>query len=246
MPPELQGDVAFVKTQASRITTNVTVTGLFSKGSSSTGVKAPTVKPYAVKDLSLSRKGAETIGLDLSAFNIPFAFHSVKVEGAFSFRLVHEEATAAAPISVRCAWGLASYTGSASRGKWGVEMNIPQGNSMACELLAAPDVDPWRLFLWVGPPSALIPPEFPSGGGLVRGEVRYEATSTNAAPLGLKSAMITATFFTKEGRTVAAVERLVPGRVVMQCSTPPAEQPIFVAIGASLYIRDGQASWFEY
>lgn len=246
MPPELQGDVALVKTEAVRISTHLSISGPFFKGPSSTGGKAPSLKPFSVKDLAINPKKEESSRFDLSAFNVQFGFQSVKVAQTFSFRLVNDDTPAAAPVTVRCAWGLASSTTSGSKGKWGIEMLIPQGNSMACELFDAPDVSPWRLFLWVGPPSELIPPEFPSGGGLVRGEVRYEAASTNAAPLGLKSAMITATFFTKEGRAVAAVERLVPGRVVMPCSIPPAEQAIFVAIGAALYIRDGQASWFEY
>ena len=87
-----------------------------------------------------------------------------------------------------------------------------------------------------------------AGGGLVRGEVRYEAVSTNATKpsvLGLKPTTITGTFFKKEGRTVAAVERHPPGRILMACPIPASEQSLFVAVGAALIMRDWEAHGFE-
>ena len=247
MPPELQGDVALVKTEAIRISMHLSVSGPFFKGPSSTGGKAPSLKPYAVKGHRVQPEegGIESVRLLGVQRPVWIPFGEDRAELLVPPREQGRPGGCSGGGPMR--WGLASSTGSASTGKWGLEMRVPQGNSMAWEVRMRRTSTRGGFFFRVGPPSELIPPEFPSGGGgLIRGEVRYEATSTNAAPLGLKSAMISATFFTKEGRAVAAVERLVPGRVLMQCSIPPAEQPIFVAIGAALYIRDGQASSFEY
>ncbi len=232
MPPDLQGDVVLLKTGAIKISG-----------------KPPSFMPWVVKELTFSSGPGSWFRAGLTGFNMAFGFESLSVEKGFAFRLVRKDAPDAPAISVRCLWGLASTAGSVSRGSWGIEMKVPRGNATVCELFDSPESEPWRLFLWVGPPSNLVPPEFPSGGGLVRGETRYEATSTNAikpAILGLKPTMITGTFFTREGRTVAAIERLVPARVLMPCSVPVANQPLFVAIGAALYIRDGEASRYEY
>jgi hypothetical protein len=232
MPPELQGRAVIVRTGAIRVSG-----------------KAPTLKPYAVKDLSIGSLAGGSVSFGLAAFKAAFGFESVSATQSFSFRLLREDAHGTPPVEARCVWGAAMATGGAGRRSLGIEMRVPQGNATLCELFDAPDGEPWRLFLWVGPPSKLVPPEFPSGGGLVRGEVRYEATSINAikpALLGLDSTLITGTFFTRDGRTVAAVERLVPSRILMQCSVPPAEQSIFVAIGAALSIRDGLAMRFEH
>lgn len=234
MPPELQGNVMLVKTGAVRISG-----------------KPPSFKPYLVRELQIGpmRGAGGSVELNLAPFRAVFGFQSLNVQQNFSFQLVKEDAPGAPRITARCTWGSASVTRSFSLKSTGFEMKVPQGNTTLCELFDEPDAEPWRLFLWVGPPSNLIPPEFPSGGGLVRGEVRYEAASTNAikpSMLGLKPTVITGTFFTREGQTVAAVERLVPVRVLMQCSVPAAEQPLFVAVGAALFIRDGMAMRVEY
>jgi len=264
MPPELQGDVILLRTQAIRVSTNLKVRGALVKGSSSAGGTVPSLRPFAVKEMKLgpitrSAAGGELpfnlsalfqqYGIQAVGLPAPISLHFEKISARqeYAFRLVNEEERAAPPLGVRCTWVAAATRTVLSGTPVGVEMKVPGPSLVLCELTDAKDPEPWRLSLWVGPPSRLVPPEFPSGGELTRGAVRYEATSTNAAPLGLKSAMILATFFNKEGRAVAAVERnQVPGRVIMQCSTPPAEQPIFVAIGAALYIRDGQALPIEY
>ncbi|MGE5345033.1 MAG: hypothetical protein ACM3JH_03680 [Acidithiobacillales bacterium] len=238
MPPELQGDVVLVKTGAIRFSG-----------------KPPSLKPFAVKEFKLGAvqggPGPVDIPFWLRELNpFPgFTLDSLTIQQNFSFVLVREDAPAVPRVAVRCGWGLASISGGVSGRSGGVEMRVPHGNTTLCELQEEAGTEPWKLFLWVGPPSNLIPPEFPSGGGLVRGEVQYEATSTNTIKpnlLGLNPAMITATFFRKEGRTVTAVERLTPGRVLMDCSVPPAEQSLFVAIGAALFIRDGVAVKYEH
>jgi hypothetical protein len=232
MPPELQGNAVIVKTGAIRISG-----------------KAPSIKPYVVKDLVYGFGAGTSTGFNLTAFSAAFGFQQLSMKSGFAFRLERDDGLSAAPVTVHCAWGAAMTTGNVDVRSFGVEMRVPRGSSTLCELFDEPDAEPWRLFLWVGPPSKLVPPEFPSGGGLVRGAVRYEAVSTNEikpSPLGLKPTMITGTFFKREGQTIAAVERLVPYRVLMQCSVPAAEQAAFVAIGAALFIRDGQAMAVEY
>jgi hypothetical protein len=232
LPPELQRDLAIVKSGAIRISG-----------------KAPSLKPWVVKELAFGPKAEASAGFNLAAFHAAFGFEVLALKQNFSFRLTREDTPGAPPVAVRCAWGGAMRTGNVDFKSFGVEMRVPQGNSTLCELSDEPGGEPWRLFLWVGPPSNLVPPEFPSGGGLVRGEIRYEAASTNAikpAILGLKPTVITGTFFTKEGQTVAAIERLVPLRVLMKCSVPAAEQAVFVAVGAALYIRDGTAGAIDY
>ncbi len=234
LPPELQGNVVLVKTGAVRV-----------------AGRPPSLKPWVVSDLRIGPMsgGGDSAGLDLEAFRVTFGFRSLVVQQDFSFRLSHEATPAAPGVLVRCRWGGASMTRELSTGGTGVEMKVPQGNATLCELFDEPDAEPWRLFLWVGPPSNLVPPEFPSGGGLVRGEVRYEAVSTNAIKpslAGLKPTVTTGTFFRTEGRAVAAVERLVPGRVLMQCSVPAEEQALFVAVGAALFVRDTEAWTYDH
>ena len=238
MPAELQGDVLIVKTGSIRI-----------------GRKPPSLKPYVVKGMKagpVTGGSASQVPAWVSALTAQWAFrlNSVLVKQSFSFQLATESSPEEPIVGVRCAWGMAWTTGGLSVARTGFEMRIPQGDMVLCELSGGRDPEPWTLFLWVGPPTdPLVPQEFPSGGGLARGTVRFDATSTNAVNpslLGLKPAQMTGTFFTREGRAVAAVERLIPGRVLMPCSTPAAEQSLFAAVGAALFIRDGEAGVFDH
>ena len=232
LPPELLGDVVLVKGGSVRVMN-----------------KPPSLKPYAIKELKADSPAVKTaVPLNLAAFNLAFGFQRLMVTQRFSFQLAKEDEPGFRPVTARCIWGLASSTTGVAARSFGIEMRVPQGNSVLCEISEAPDAEPWRLFLWVGPLSNLVPAEFPSGGGLVRGEVRYEAVSTNATKpsvLGLKPTTITGTFFKKEGRTVAAVERHPPGRILMACPIPASEQSLFVAVGAALIMRDWEAHGFE-
>jgi hypothetical protein len=251
LPPELQGDVVLVKTGSVRV---------FGKPRS--------MKPYEVRELKISplsrvSKGGE-VPLNLSAvvstFLSPFwaealnmpapkgiQVESVEARQEFTFQLVKEGVGAALPVEVRCAWVAGATTASLPLKSVSVEKKVPAPNMMACELSDAPGSEPWRLMLWVGRPTGNFSMEFPSGGELVRGSVRYEATSTNATnpSLGVKGWHITGTLFTKEGRVAAAVERMGGVRVLTLCSLPPAEQALFVAVGAAVSLRDDEASKYE-
>jgi hypothetical protein len=66
------------------------------------------------------------------------------------------------------------------------------------------------------------------------------------APLGMRAPMITGTVFWTEGRAVAAVERLLPGRIVMACSLPAAEESLFVAVGTALLVFDLESGAFPH
>jgi hypothetical protein len=83
----------------------------------------------------------------------------------------------------------------------------------------------------------------------VHGKARYEALSTNVmnpAPLGMRAPMITGTVFWTGGRAVAAVERLLPGRILMACSVPAAGETLFVAVGTALLVQDLESGAFPH
>jgi hypothetical protein len=175
------------------------------------------------------------------AFGSPIGFEWRRVEGGLSFRLEKEGAEATTLSTVTCVWGLATTSGGFSRGDFGTEFRIPSGSSLVCDFIQAPDAEPWRLLLWTGAPSNPIVPEFPSGGVLRRGDVRYDAVSTNVVePVGIRAAYMTGTLFSRDGHAVAAVERLLPGRVLVQPSGSPEEQSLFVAVGAAIFVYDTQ------
>lgn len=224
LPPDLQGEVRVLELQGAW-----------------TGKKLPPLAPWAMKDLRSGLTTAIGNGVGLSGFGTTFGAGSEHIERAFEFRLVREENPEAPGISVRCEWegGSDSFGGG-----MGVGMRYPRPNTILCEFFDAPEVEPWRLRLYVGRPSNPINPEFYGRGGLARGEVTYKATVTNEtipSVLGLRAPMITGTFFWKEKTVVAAVERLLPGRIVLSCATSPEEQSLFVAAGTALLFRDLQA-----
>ncbi len=76
---------------------------------------------------------------------------------------------------------------------------------------------------------------------LARGDVRYAAVSTNVIePAGIHAPYMTGTLFTRDDQAIAAVERLLPGRVLAQPSLSPEDQSLFVAVGAAIFVYDTQ------
>ncbi len=227
IPPDLSGDVRIVKAGKIRI-----------------GRKPPKLAPFVVKEFRLGpRTGWSAVDVDAfdARFDATFGFHVEHASQSLSFQLAREDLPDAPVVTARCAWGSATESKSLSRGSVGVESRVPQRSTTFCEFLEAPDGEPSVLFLEVGPPSNLFNPRFPSHGGLVQGKLRYEAISTNVtkpALLGMMAPMITGTVFWTGGRAVAAVERLLPGRVLMACSVPAAGESLFVAVGTALLVRD--------
>jgi hypothetical protein len=235
IPPDLSGDVRIVK--AGRVRT---------------GRKPPKLAPFVVKEFRLGpRTGWSAVDVDAfdARFDAAFGFHVEHASQSVSFQLAREDLPDALVVTARCAWGSATESKSLSRGSVGVESRVPQGSTTFCEFLDAPDGEPSVLFLEVGPPSSLFNPRFPSHGGLVQGKSRYEAISTNVmnpAPLGMRAPGITGTVFWTGGRAVAAVERLLPGRVLMACSVPAAGESLFVAVGTALLVQDFESGAFPH
>lgn len=227
LPPELQKAPAVVTTGRSRSV----VLGK---------VKPPSIKPYLMKDLETG-SGSHAMTAGAVTFGSTIGFEWQKVEGGLSFRLVKEGADETTLRLVQCVWGLATTSGGFARGAYGADFRIPSGSTLVCEVIEAPDAEPWKLLLWTGAPSNLIVPDFPSGGVLSRGDVRYEAASTNVIePPGIHAQYMTGTLFTRDGQAVAAVERLLPGRVLIEPSVPLADQTLFVAVGAAIFVYDTQ------
>ncbi|MBK9088813.1 MAG: hypothetical protein IPL90_07090 [Holophagales bacterium] len=235
LPPDLSGDVRIVKAGKIRI-----------------GRKPPKLAPFVVKEFRLGpRTGWSAVDVDAfdARFDATFGFHVERTSGSISFQLAREDLPDAPLVTARCAWGFAAMSMGLSRGSVGVEARVPQRSTTFCEFLDAPDGEPSVLFLEVGPPSNLFNPRFPSHGGLVRGKIRYEAISTNVmnpALLGMRAPMITGTVFWAGGRAVAAVERLLPGRVLIACSVPAAEESLFVAVGTALLVQDLESGAFPH
>lgn len=231
LPPELQGEVRVLELKGAWV-----------------GKKLPPLRPWVMKDLRSGHTTAIGNGVGLSGFGATFGVASEHVERAFEFSLAREDAPAATGIPVRCEWegGSDSFGGGSGVG---AGMRYPRPNTILCEFFDAPEAEPWRLRLYVGRPSNPINPEFYGRGALARGETTYKATVTNEtipSVLGLRAPMVTGTFFWKEKRVVAAVERLVPGRIVLSCATSPEEQSLFVAVGAALLFRDLEAWSLEH
>ena len=203
-------------------------------------VSAPSLKPYVVKDLQTG-SGSHALSAGAVAFGSPIGFQWREVEGGLSFRIANLNADETTLAIAQCVWGLATIAGSFAVGDFGASFRVPKGSNLVCEFRTAPDTEPWKLLLWTGAPSNLINPEFPSGGVLARGDVRYEAVSTNAvAGTGLRAAYMTGTVFRRDGMAVVAIDRSLPSRVLAQPSLSPDERSLFVTLGAAIFVYDTQ------
>jgi hypothetical protein len=206
-------------------------------------VKPPSMKPYVLRDLQTG-SGSKALSQTATVFGATIGFEWWHVDGGLSFRLEKEGSEPGALGNVTCVWGLATTSGGFSADKFGAEFKIPSGSSLMCEFLPTMGTEePWKLLLWTGAPSNPIVPDFPSGGVLARGDVRYAASSTNVIePVGIHAPYMTGTIFTRDGQAVAAIERTLPGRVLAQSSLQSEEKTLFVAIGAAIFIYDTQTA----
>jgi hypothetical protein len=206
-------------------------------------VKPPSLKPYVLKDLQTG-SGSKALSHAANVFAGAIGFEWGHVDGGLSFRLEKQGSEPATLGKVTCVWGLATTSGGFSAGKYGAEFKIPTGSSLFCEFLPTADIEePWKLLLWTGAPSNPIVPDFPSGGALARGEVRYAASSTNVIePAGIHAPYMTGTIFSRDDQPVAAIERMLPGRVLVQPSLQPEERTLFVAMGAAIFVYDTQTA----
>ncbi|MGE5413194.1 MAG: hypothetical protein ACM3NW_03395 [Syntrophomonadaceae bacterium] len=229
LPPELKDAEVIV-------TTGRTRTIIMGK------VKPPSMKPYVLQDLQTG-SGSKALSQGATVFGSAIGFEWGHVDGGLSFRLEKEGPERAALANVTCVWGLATTSGGFSAGNYGAEFKIPSGSSLVCEFLPTGIEEPWKLLLWTGAPSNPIVPDFPSGGVLARGDVRYAASSTNVIePVGIHAPYMTGTIFTRDGQAVAAIERMLPSRVLVQSSLQPEERTLFVAIGAAIFVYDTQTA----
>ena len=203
-------------------------------------VSAPSLKPYVMKDLKTG-SGSRALSAGAVAFGSPIGFEWREVGGGLSFGLAKADAGETTLGSAECVWGLATIAGSFAIGNYGGAFRMPKGSTLVCDFLVPPESEPWRLLLWTGPPSNVINPEFPSGGVLARGDERYEAVSTNAVgSSGIRSAYMTGTVFRLDGRSVVAIDRWLPSRVLVQPSLSPDDRNLFVAVGAAIFVYDTQ------
>jgi len=229
LPPELKRDPVVVKTGSTMIVMNK--------------IKPFRIEPYRLKDLVTGAPNSEgmslSIGMSHYMSSIGFTWEKTRSQGAFSFRL-EKEGSEAILRSAVCQWGVATTSGALSLKTSGVEVRVADASLLVCEFAETPGAEPWRLQLWTGPPSNLLVPKFPSGGALFRGDVQYDADSTNVIePAGIRAQYPTGTLFMRDGQAVAAVERItIPGRILMQPSLAPEEQSLFVAVGAATFVYD--------
>lgn len=230
LPPGLEKDAVVVKAGSSRTIV--------------LGKPRPIrLEPYAIRDLETGTFGAQAGSAGVARPPLAVEFRWNRLEAGFSFRLEDERATPVEVGRVLCDWGTGAMSGEASRGRAGVELRIPDATALACEIVLDLSEESWRLFLWTDRPTNVLVPEFPSGGTLVRGAVRYDTSSTNVVePLGLKATRMTGTLFLRDGRPVAAVERMLPGRILLSPSLEPAERSLFLVAGAAIFTYDHLAS----
>ena len=199
------------------------------------------IKPYAIRDL---KTGKETMDAGSSAtriahFRAVIGFHWQNVENGFSFRVTDEADPPAELGHVACDWGVSQTSAEAGHHRTGVQVKIPGPSTLVCDIVTVSGEDPWEFHLWTDRTTNIVIPEFPSGGALSRGDVRYETTSTNRLePLGLKSPNMTGTVFLRNDLAVAAVERQLPGRILTLPSLDPAERSLFVLVGAAVFTFD--------
>ncbi|HTO88465.1 MAG TPA: hypothetical protein VMR54_13175 [Thermoanaerobaculia bacterium] len=210
-------------------------------------VKPPSMKPYVLQDLQTG-SGSKALSHGAIVFGTAIGYEWRHVDGGFSFRLEKEGSEPGTLGNVTCVWGLATTSGGFSAGMYGAEFKIPSGSSLFCEFLPTMGIgEPWKLLLWTGAPSNPIVPDFPSGGVLARGDVRYAASSTNVIePAGIHAPYMTGTIFTRDDRAVAAIERMLPSRVLVQPSLQPEERTLFVAMGAAIFVYDTQTAPYQH
>ncbi len=221
LPPELARDAVVVR--AGRLRSNF---------------KPLSLKGYALTDLDFNSAWTRPIDVSFAEASMGFAWQRSELQGAFSFRLEKMDGNPATLSQAVCNWGQAEVRG----GTRGFEFRIPRGTAMVCELVQAPGEEPWRLVLATGDFSR----QLHSAGRIIRGGTYYEATSTNVIePIGLRAQYITGNVFLKDGRPVAAVERIPPGRILTLPSATPEDRAVFVAVGVSILLLDGEAQSYR-
>ena len=229
LPPELQRDSVVIKNGSS----GIRIAGR---------MKPFRIEPYRVMDLVTPMPEGEARSLipgGSLAESFGAGWEKAQSRGTFSFRLEKQGSEGTLATAV-CQWRFETTAGGfpAPHGS-SVSFRIPFPSFLLCELREAPDVEPWRLELWTGFPSNPLAPKFQSGGALFRGDVRYEADSTNVIEsAGIRAQYITGTLFLQHGQAVAAVERIPMGRVLMQRSMAPEQQSLLVAAGAAIFVYD--------
>jgi len=229
LPPELTRDPVVVKISSSRVI-------VLNK------LRPFRIDPYRLMDLVTPWPGGQERRFSVGG-SLGFAWEKAQLRGTFSFRL-EKEGSEAALHGVVCEWRVEKTSGAfPGPGASSVSFRIPFPSFLVCEFTEAPDAEPWRLELWTGFPSNPFAPKFESRGALFCADVRYEADSTNVIEsVGLRAQYMTGTLFTRDGQAVAAVERILPGRILIQPSVSPAEQSLFVAVGAAIFVYDSFAS----
>jgi hypothetical protein len=220
LPPELAQGAVVVKAGFAR-----------------SNLKPLSLKGYVLQDLAFEGEWTRPIAVSVLEASMGFAWQPSGVQGAFSFRLEKADGEPATLSQAVCNWGQAEVSGGTKK----VEFVIPKGTAMVCEFVQAPGEEPWRLVLATGLKS-VFSMQFRSGGRLFRGETQYETASTNVIePIGLRAQYMTGTLFLKGGRPVAAVERILPGRILTLPSATAGDQALFVAVGASIFLLDWEA-----
>lgn len=193
--------------------------------------KRLSLKGYSLRDLDFQSDWTRRIDVSFAEASMGFAWQRSEFHGAFSFRLEKAGGEPAMLSQAVCNWGQAEVRG----GTRGFEFRIRRGTAMACEFVQGPGEEPWRLVLATGDFSK----QLHSAGQLFRGEIRYETASTNMIePIGLRVQYTTGNVFLRDGRAVAAVERVLPGRILILPSTTAEDQALFVAVGASIFLLD--------
>jgi hypothetical protein len=197
------------------------------------------IKPYAIQDLKTGKQVMDAGSITLAHCRAAIGFHWLNLQDGFSFRVTGEGDPPAELGRVACDWAV-SQTGA---GGWfrrtGVDVKVPGPSNLVCEIVTAPGEEPWEFHLWTDRTTNVAIPDYPSGGALVRGAVRYATASTNVVEaLGMKSPTMTGTLFLRDDRPVAAIERQLPGRILALPSLDPAERSLFVVVGAVLFTFD--------
>ncbi len=200
--------------------------------------KPLSLKGYSLRDLDFQSDWTRRIDVSFAEASMGFAWQRSEFHGAFSFRLEKADGEPAMLSEAVCNWGQAEVRGGTRE----FEFRVPRGTAMVCEFVQAPGEEPWRLVLATGDFSRRLR----SAGRLFRGETHYETTSTNVIePIGLRAQYTTGNVFLKDGRPVAAVERILPGRILTLPTATTEDQALFVAVGASVFLLDWEARTFH-
>lgn len=235
IPPDLSGDVRIVKAGKIRI-----------------GRKPPKLAPFVVKEFRLGpRTGWSAVDVDAfdARFDATFGFHVEHASQSLSFQLAREDLPDAPVVTARCV-GLCDGVEEPlsrerrSRVACAAEkydlLRVPRraGRRAVSSLpRGRPAVEPLQ-------PPLSVPRRARAREGPLRGHLdeRHEPRPPrDEGPDDHRHGLLD-----RWPRAVAAVERLLPGRVLMACSVPAAEESLFVAVGTALLVQDFESGAFPH